>query len=139
MKKTQQGFTLIELMIVIAIIGILAAVALPAYKDYTVRAKATELIVGAGSAKNSIGEYIIINAAIPNSTFAVQNISEGMISSLEWTGTRIEIIGDSEDLTAAVTLYLKPSISSTGGVLWACGADVGTRYVPGSCDGAFKD
>ena len=57
MKKVQQGFTLIELMIVVAIIGILAAIAIPAYQDYTVRSKVTELINSAGVCKTSVAEY----------------------------------------------------------------------------------
>ena len=58
MKRVQQGFTLIELMIVVAIIGILAAVALPAYQDYTVRAKASEVVLAASSCRTSITELI---------------------------------------------------------------------------------
>jgi type IV pilus assembly protein PilA len=141
MRKNEKGFTLIELMIVIAIIGILAAVALPAYKDYTVRAKASELIIGASAAKNSISEYIIVNGTFPASTFEVQNISEGMISSLSWDGSTINIVGDSgtSALGESVTLYLQPSMNSTGGVLWACGATVGTRFLPGSCNGQFTE
>ena len=57
MKRVQQGFTLIELMIVVAIIGILAAIAIPAYQDYTVRSKVTELINAAGVCKTSVAEY----------------------------------------------------------------------------------
>jgi type IV pilus assembly protein PilA len=57
MKKLQHGFTLIELMIVVAIIGILAAIAIPAYQDYTVRSKVTELINAAGVCKTSVAEY----------------------------------------------------------------------------------
>src|SRR3954467_10627099 len=57
MKRVQQGFTLIELMIVVAIIGILAAIALPAYQDYTIRAKVTEGMNDASSCKNSVAEY----------------------------------------------------------------------------------
>ena len=57
MKRVQQGFTLIELMIVVAIIGILAAIALPAYQDYTVRAKVSEMMLAASGMKTDIAEY----------------------------------------------------------------------------------
>ena len=65
LKRAQQGFTLIELMIVVAIIGILAAVALPAYRDYSVRAKASELILAASAAKTSVAEFVNTNGAMP--------------------------------------------------------------------------
>src|SRR3954451_22638874 len=57
MKRVQQGFTLIELMIVVAIVGILAAIALPAYQDYTIRAKVSEALAAAGACKTSVAEY----------------------------------------------------------------------------------
>ena len=57
MKRVQQGFTLIELMIVVAIIGILAAIALPAYQDYTVRAKVSEVMLAASGMKTDIAEF----------------------------------------------------------------------------------
>jgi len=66
MKKIQHGFTLIELMIVVAIIGILAAIAIPAYQDYTVRSKVTELINGAGVCKTSVAEYYQTKGVMPN-------------------------------------------------------------------------
>ena len=65
MKRVQQGFTLIELMIVVAIIGILAAVALPAYQDYTTRAKISEVMAAASSCKTGVAEFIQTNAAFP--------------------------------------------------------------------------
>ena len=66
MKKVQQGFTLIELMIVVAIIGILAAIAIPAYQDYTIRAKVTEMINAAGVCKTTVAEYYQTKGVMPN-------------------------------------------------------------------------
>ena len=134
-KHDQKGFTLIELMIVIAIIGILAAVALPAYQDYTIRAKASELVLASSAAKNTISEYALVNATltIPN-TVTVQNIAQGMVSSLTWNGSYIVVTGDSAELGAAITLWMKPSGDPTSGILWICKAGgVGTSYLPSSC------
>lgn len=68
MKKVQQGFTLIELMIVVAIIGILAAVALPAYQDYTIRAKVSEVVVIASAARTNVAEFYISQGSMPANT-----------------------------------------------------------------------
>src|SRR4249919_2519542 len=65
MTKLQQGFTLIELMVVVAIIGILAAIAIPAYQDYTIRAKISELVASASACKVSVTEYYQSQAAFP--------------------------------------------------------------------------
>ncbi len=135
-KKVQKGFTLIELMIVIAIIGILAAVALPAYQDYTVRAKASEMILAASTAKNLISEYVIVQGTIPTaSALSVQNITTGMVRSLTWDGTDIVIEGNSTALGTddEVVLLLTPATNASGGVTWDCSAEAGTRYMPGSC------
>lgn len=134
-RKIQKGFTLIELMIVIAIIGILAAVALPAYQDYTIRAKASELILAASTAKNLISEYAIINGAIPTAgAVPVQNIQAGMVQSVIWGGTSVIVVGSLANLGANVTLLLTPSLNTSGGVSWVCAAAVGPQYLPGSCN-----
>ncbi len=134
-QNIQKGFTLIELMIVIAIIGILAAVALPAYQDYTIRAKASELILAATTAKNIISEYAIINSTLPSTTaITIQNITSGMTRSVSWTGTSIRVLGKRTALGANVTLSLKPSRNSSGGVDWHCRAVLGSKYLPGSCN-----
>ena len=70
MKKYQQGFTLIELMIVVAIIGILAAIAIPAYQDYTVRAKVSEAVVAASAAKAAVSEFAVSQNALPTTAAA---------------------------------------------------------------------
>src|ERR1700758_4828603 len=65
MKRLQQGFTLIELMIVVAIVGILAAIALPAYQDYVVRSKMSELEAAMAACKTSVAEYTSTHAGLP--------------------------------------------------------------------------
>jgi type IV pilus assembly protein PilA len=132
-KQTQQGFTLIELMIVIAIIGILAAVALPAYQDYTVRAKASELILAASSAKNSISEAVIVSGNMPNNTFFVQNNTSKMVSLVTWGNGSLRIDGSRVNLGATVSIKMTPRMTPSGGVDWACAPVTGTRFVPSSC------
>ncbi|HHX81946.1 MAG TPA: pilin, partial [Pseudomonadaceae bacterium] len=112
-KQLQKGFTLIELMIVIAIIGILAAVALPAYQDYTIRAKASELVLASSAAKNTISEYALVRGTLTiPSTLQVQDITQGMVRSLTWDGTNIVVVGNRTNLGADITLHVSPDPAS---------------------------
>lgn len=67
MKRVQQGFTLIELMIVVAIVGILAAIALPAYQDYTIRSRVSEALAAAGACKTQVAEFVASRGTVPTS------------------------------------------------------------------------
>jgi type IV pilus assembly protein PilA len=95
MKKVQQGFTLIELMIVVAIIGILAAIAIPAYQDYTIRSKVTELINSAGVCKTSVAEYYQSLGVMPTSA------KQAGCSDLGTANTDPPVVGSSEVVVKA--------------------------------------
>jgi type IV pilus assembly protein PilA len=167
MKKIQQGFTLIELMIVVAIIGILAAIAIPAYQDYTVRAKVTEGLNLADAAKIAVSEGWMTDgnlvAAVAGYTFnPTKNVT---LIAINGVNGEITITYDTSatgipQLAAANTLVLVPTIAPVGGapaalaagaagnIDWHCkGAGstfgVGTagsliaRYSPANCRGAI--
>jgi type IV pilus assembly protein PilA len=137
MKAIQKGFTLIELMIVVAIIGILAAVALPAYQDYTVRARVSELILAASGFKTSISEAVqaagtgVISDASPQisqlTVAVVGKVTGGTINGS--TGVII-ISGDSTTQNAVVTMT--PTASSGGTLTWSCTGSP-SRFMPASC------
>ena len=158
MKRTlQKGFTLIELMIVVAIIGILAAVALPAYQDYTVRARVSEVILAASSCRTAITDTVAnsptaaIPATVMQDSCSVQATKMVKSGSADANG-KITIVGDETNLkgTTSATLNaisLVPYISGTavvgasdGGKTiqeWKCGPaatnPMPLKYLPGSC------
>jgi type IV pilus assembly protein PilA len=130
MRKVQQGFTLIELMIVIAIIGILAAIAIPAYTDYTVRAKVSEGIAVASSAKATVSENFANGAA--DECLGVTVGTVGMTTTTCTAGTIGVTVAHGVGSIPDVTFNLVPTNGSAG-ILWSCQDASENKYVPAEC------
>jgi len=154
-KQTQKGFTLIELMIVIAIIGILAGVALPAYSDYSKRAQMTEVILAAGQCKNTVTETLQGGGALPaigawgcESTAATSKY----VKSVNVTAVGVIVvtsqgINNKADDSAGGAISFTPAKNVGGDAIakgsalygWTCGPDatvaVANKYLPSNCQG----
>jgi type IV pilus assembly protein PilA len=134
MKAIQKGFTLIELMIVVAIIGILAAIALPAYQDYTIRAKVSELVLAASSFRTSVTEKAQTDNALTSSGAGLTVTTFGKITGGSVSdGGVIVLNGDSTaaSVGTAVTLTLTPSLAGNT-VVWSC-TGTPSKFMPSTC------
>lgn len=158
MKRIQRGFTLIELMIVVAIIGVLAAVALPAYQDYTVKARVSEVVLAASTCRTAITEAVQTVTTLPSAANGWGCETSGSapskyVASISTAGTTGIITVTSQNLGTGITgsIRLAPCANadatnfggctapSAGGTIqtWLCGptqsSGLAAKYLPGSC------
>lgn len=139
--KKQQGFTLIELMIVVAIIGILAAIAIPAYQDYTIRAQVSEGLNLSGGAKAAVTEFFQDRGTMPT-----DNTQAGLAAAADIQGKYVESVtvangvitvdygNDAHTTIAPNSIRLSPDTTEPGSVQWVCdSAAILDKHLPAAC------
>jgi type IV pilus assembly protein PilA len=138
--KKQQGFTLIELMIVVAIIGILAAIAIPAYQDYTIRAQVSEGLNLAGGAKAAVSEYTMDRGIFPGTNAlaglsTAASISGKYVSGVANTSGLIAVTyGNDAHATLSGSALQLSAATNAGSIEWVCkSANIADKHLPAAC------
>ena len=144
-KKVQQGFTLIELMIVVAIIGILAAVAIPAYQDYTQRAQISEAFTMADGMKLAIAEFAQSNGVFPAATDITAGVGAPVTgkygAAVTTADTGVVIVtmnatGVGADIASKTVTFTPPAlVGLTGAFTWTCTSTALKKFLPKTCPG----
>ncbi|HWG10387.1 MAG TPA: pilin [Rhodanobacteraceae bacterium] len=140
MRTLPRGFTLIELMIVVAIIAILAAIAIPAYQNYLIRSQVSEGMTLAGGAEASVAEYIFNTDQFPSNSkvaglVSARSITGKYVSAVWVLNGRIVVAYRGPDANSAIRdslLVLSPS-TTAGSIVWACNSTAKPQYLPSSC------
>ena len=141
MAHLRKGFTLIELMIVIAIIALLASLGLPMYQDYTVRAKVSELILAATPAKTALTEAVQVGNAMPADLSLSDQTSQYVASVVYSRDTDklglITVTAKEQPRIGGKKLQLKATLAEGGQLSWSCGPaatdGIDAKYLPASC------
>ncbi len=138
MKKQQKGFTLIELMIVVAIIGILAAVAIPAYQDYVARSQVAEGMATAGAVKTSISEFYASQGAFPAASQYADNQGGRYTASADHDASGVITVtlrgaAPVNNAVRGFSFTLSPTVTGNAIVNWTCATGGDIKYLPSGC------